>query len=163
MFLFPFLIEPFQKHHLKTNICHLSIRCPLTASLTVKYPFFTPSLGKSVQLFDKSLQQLREIHVSIFTNSTIPFNISDERLRELSSWWDVIIFTCQNLKLHQTSAKFTPHVVSQFVLKGPLQKFEFLPACTVCPYPILSEMMLEMINVSFRGTIYCIYMTLVCL
>ena len=27
MFLFPFLIEPFQKYHLKTNICHLSYRC----------------------------------------------------------------------------------------------------------------------------------------
>ena len=26
MFLFPFLIEPFQKYHLKTNICHLSYR-----------------------------------------------------------------------------------------------------------------------------------------
>ena len=27
MVLFPFLIEPFQKYHLKTNICHLSYRC----------------------------------------------------------------------------------------------------------------------------------------
>ena len=27
MALFPFLIEPFQKYHLKTNICHLSYRC----------------------------------------------------------------------------------------------------------------------------------------
>ena len=27
MFLFPFLIELFQKYHLKTNICHLSYRC----------------------------------------------------------------------------------------------------------------------------------------
>ena len=26
MVLFPFLIEPFQKYHLKTNICHLSYR-----------------------------------------------------------------------------------------------------------------------------------------
>ena len=30
MFLFPFLIEPFQKYHLKTNICHLSYRCVMT-------------------------------------------------------------------------------------------------------------------------------------
>ena len=27
MVLFPFLIEPFQKYHLKTNICHLSYQC----------------------------------------------------------------------------------------------------------------------------------------
>ena len=44
MFLFPFLIEPFQKYHLKTNICHLSYRW----SLIFFWVFHEHTIGASI-------------------------------------------------------------------------------------------------------------------
>ena len=47
MFLFPFLIEPFQKYHLKTNICHLSYRCLMVqhteAEIITRHMVWAPS------------------------------------------------------------------------------------------------------------------------